>query len=377
MSHDRPGASPPRPISMETLDRYLAAEATVGEADQVHAWLGDDEGHIPVSGVRWNRDAAVTGMREYVERYGTANANDVVVRRLADINTLQVPRNRPNSRHRHHAFTQRSIGSRVRAYGALLTISIAAVLGGVYWQQHTSGERTARVYETAMGERVSITLADGSRITLAPQSRLAVPSTFGRTDRAVTLSGRGDFDVPSSEQKPFTIRTGDVITTVLGTRFDVQHYPNDAAVRVAVTSGRVMAYGRRSRVTIPAGSSAQLTDSTATTTPIDDRHASTDWVDGRLRFNATPVSAMLATLSRWYGYQFQLTDSTLAHELVRVEFRTDAPDATLRILKRVLDVTMTFDGPRITLSPNHAGAGVKGRTRVVPTVSPLPFEAGK
>jgi len=67
---------------------------------------------------------------------------------------------------------------------------------------------------------------------------------------------------------------------------------------------------------------------------------------------------VLATLGRWYGYEFRLTDTVLAANHVSMTFKTNAPIETMNVVKALLGVTMTFDGNVVVLRPKQAGASI-------------------
>ncbi|MDK2768416.1 MAG: FecR domain-containing protein [Sphingomonas sp.] len=79
-------------------------------------------------------------------------------------------------------------------------------------------------------------LIDGSRVTLAPDSRLKI--RFDRNQRLLWLShGRARFDV-AHEQRPFTVVANGTRITALGTMFDVAITPEDR-VTVKLVRGAV------------------------------------------------------------------------------------------------------------------------------------------
>lgn len=88
------------------------------------------------------------------------------------------------------------------------------------------------------GKRKTVKLPDGSLITLEPNSRLAYPNRFTGGTREVHLTGEAYFEVKPNKEKPFIVRTPNLIATVLGTSFNVEAYQNGIA-RVVVTTGRV------------------------------------------------------------------------------------------------------------------------------------------
>jgi ferric-dicitrate binding protein FerR (iron transport regulator) len=142
----------------------------------------------------------------------------------------------------------------------------------------------------------------------------------------------------------------------------VRYYAGDEAVRVAVIDGRVEARNRHETVVVGAGSVGRVTDSTARLSSEHDAPAYTEWTAGRLIFNETPAAVMLATVGRWYGYTFRLTDSTLATRRVIAAFRIRDTEETLQAIRQLLDVTMTFDGMTVLLSPRQTSPGAGGST---------------
>ncbi|MEO8451591.1 MAG: FecR domain-containing protein, partial [Gemmatimonadota bacterium] len=116
---------------------------------------------------------------------------------------------------------------------------------GAAWQATRS---RSTVYQTAVGQQQQIRLADGSTVDLAPDSRLEVGNGYGRTTRAVTLAGRGLFEVRHDAGRPFRVTAGGATIEDLGTAFEVAAR-GSAPVHVVVITGSVAV---RSGGTVPA-----------------------------------------------------------------------------------------------------------------------------
>lgn len=84
-----------------------------------------------------------------------------------------------------------------------------------------------------------IRLADGTRVWLNAGSELRYPKIFKGKLREVYLSGEAYFDVRHDISKPFLIHTGKVLTTVLGTAFNIKEDQNQHTLEVTVTRGKV------------------------------------------------------------------------------------------------------------------------------------------
>jgi len=89
------------------------------------------------------------------------------------------------------------------------------------------------------GQKTQVTLADGSKIWINSASQLKYPKVFAGKTREVYLTGEAYFDIQHDATKPFIIHTGKVITTVLGTAFDIKQDMHLHTVVVTVTRGKV------------------------------------------------------------------------------------------------------------------------------------------
>jgi len=232
----------------------------------------------------------------------------------------------------------------------------ALVIGGISRSPLVREHSTARAanatrYATHVSQQATITLTDGSRVTLAPQTTLRIESGFGGRTRTVALSGEAYFDVRTGSV-PFIVRTGQFDTHVLGTTFNVRRYPTDWGVRVAVTSGKVNVTTRttsHASITLAAGAVGHVDDSTAVLVSRDSAQQYTSWTAGQLVFRDAPTQEVLTTLTRWYGYRFQVADSLLTTRNLTAVLDAHSWANALSTLKLLLNVDLTFEGDVVTL----------------------------
>lgn len=89
------------------------------------------------------------------------------------------------------------------------------------------------------GKEKRIQLADGSLIVLANNSEVTYRDPF--TDkRDISLTGKAYFKVAHDKAKPFTVTSGDISTTALGTEFTVTSFGNSNQVIVRLYKGKVV-----------------------------------------------------------------------------------------------------------------------------------------
>lgn len=100
-------------------------------------------------------------------------------------------------------------------------------------------------HATGVAETRTVTLADGSRVTL--NAMTAIDVDYGPDRRRIVLvEGQAFFEVTSDHARPFTVETGGNRVQALGTAFDVDANLPDGSVAVAVTQHSVRVEARAS-----------------------------------------------------------------------------------------------------------------------------------
>ncbi|MDA0873539.1 MAG: FecR domain-containing protein [Bacteroidetes bacterium] len=185
---------------------------------------------------------------------------------------------------------------------AALVVGVSVLFsGGAQYHAAPHGERS-----------LEITLDDGSVVQLAAGSRLSIPDGFGVDHRAVVLHGEAFFDVAKASA-PFTVRTPDSRTTVLGTSFNVRSWPGalHTLTEVIVASGRVAVESTEARTIVEPGQSVTVTKDTLL--PVD-----------------TDPQSRLAWLEGGFSYENELIGNILDDVERRFDIRVKAP-ASIRL----------------------------------------------
>jgi len=133
---------------------------------------------------------------------------------------------------------KRVLWQRIASVAAALLISF-----GLYMEWQPIKMHFQPVQLTALRvppkHKKQVILADGSRIWINEGSELKYPASFEGEKREVYLSGEAYFDIAHNAAKPFIIHTGKVVTTVLGTAFNIREDQNNHTIVVTVTRGKV------------------------------------------------------------------------------------------------------------------------------------------
>jgi transmembrane sensor len=91
-----------------------------------------------------------------------------------------------------------------------------------------------------VGARTIVQLSDGSEVHLNYGSRIKYPQFFSGDTREVALTGEGFFNVAHNPQCPFIVKTKRLNIKALGTKFNVQAYPEKDKVGTTLIEGKVV-----------------------------------------------------------------------------------------------------------------------------------------
>ena len=162
-----------------------------------------------------------------------------------------------------------------------------------------------QVYNTLVVPRAGefkVELADGTNVWLNAQSELRYPVQFCGKQRVVYLKGEGYFEVASDREKPFIVKTfSDVDIKVLGTKFNVSSYENDAYVTTTLAEGsvEVVMSGESVRISPDEQLVFNKNDNSFRLREVDASIYSA-WKDGLFIFEDQRLEQIMEQLKRWY-----------------------------------------------------------------------------
>lgn len=186
---------------------------------------------------------------------------------------------------------------------------------------------------TGRGEIANYTLPDGSTLTLEAAS--AVRIAFNDKQRVVYLSrGEGFFDVKHNPDRPFIVVAGRKRVVVAGTKFNVDFFPKESDMEVAVVEGlvnvtfptpnagyRTMPIKQNEVVRFPASGSTVRR-------PISAARASA-WREGKLYFDDAQLSEVLASVNRHFQKPLVVSNAEMGRKTVTGMFRAGDLNAVL------------------------------------------------
>lgn len=236
----------------------------------------------------------------------------------------------------------RPIIRRLKSWQLAIAASILLLvcMGGWAW---ISQQNQYVIYATAYGEWETVSLPDGSTVTLNANSELKLSKQWENTeDRTVWLTGEAFFEVekkPTSGAKFYVITDG-VSVEVLGTSFNVNYRGETTEVFleegiIKMEAGKEEAYMEPGDFIAYSANSGQIIENRKGVNEIQ-----SSWKDGVLIMQEVSVEEIFNKIADIYGVAFQVTDSSFLYSKTTIGIPMDKLEITLPILEKTLGKTI-------------------------------------
>jgi len=116
----------------------------------------------------------------------------------------------------------------------VLALSIPVLFYGVI----RNSNKDSLIHHLAKEGVSTVNLPDGSLVYLNEGSEISYSKAF-KNHRAVELTGEAFFEVMSDPRNPFTVHSGEVLVSVVGTSFNVKQVEQSSDMEVYVLTGNV------------------------------------------------------------------------------------------------------------------------------------------
>uniref|UniRef100_UPI000237C6F3 FecR family protein n=1 Tax=Anaerophaga thermohalophila TaxID=177400 RepID=UPI000237C6F3 len=185
-----------------------------------------------------------------------------------------------------------------------------------------------------LGSRVKTRLPDGTVTWLNSGSALTYSIPFD--ERTINVRGEAFLDVKSDSLNPFTVRGNKTAVKVLGTRFNVEMWPDEEVVEVVLEEGRVQLIPDNYEQTFEMKPGELLLFNNNERKLIRkkvDPEPYSAWIDGKLMLRGENMTQMARELSRWFNVDVVVEDSILFDYTFRATFEDEKLEDVLRLLK--------------------------------------------
>lgn len=242
-------------------------------------------------------------------------------------------------REKEETTKRRKLSVRRRRYVRAAAAFLAGMLlaGGIAWNllSHTLSDYTVM---TAAGQRAQTVLPDGSKVWLNASSKLVYHPSVWKTERRVDLSGEAYFEVAHDRHAPFVVKSKEIKTCVLGTKFNVRAREEEDRVVTTLLHGIVRVDSPRTEENgylLKPGQTLNVNTNTYQAELIEYNQPADVllWINGQLVFRQHSLLEITNVLEKLYDIRFVYEDKELKLERFTGEFSTDdSPNEILNVL---------------------------------------------
>lgn len=319
----------------ELITKHLAGEITADEQNQLSSWISESQENR-----RYFDDYKKAF--DLTEKYFGASPSDaphIDIDREWDHFVTNIGAGKP---------VRQLSATRIWLRIAASLLLIAATAGILYF--YTLPKNVS--YQTA-GNRETVTLPDGSQVTLNRNTLLTYDPDFGDNNRTVSLNGEAFFDVEPDAAKPFIILTDNARIQVLGTSFNVTAYDSLSAVEVIVQTGVVSLETKTGKemIKLTAGKKGVYTKATnKLDSTVNDDVNFQSWNTQRLVFIENDLRSVIETLKKNYNADITISADVPSTCVVTVTFDHQSLVSVLRVLESTLNLKYTINGNKVVIT---------------------------
>ncbi|MDZ7359452.1 MAG: FecR domain-containing protein [candidate division KSB1 bacterium] len=290
----------------ELLVRYFAGEATADERARVEAWrqAAAENQHVFTEFEKIWRGATekLPKVPNVDQAWMELNAKLGLPpeQARAKILALEKP---PQQTTRKVFWNDRYVW----AAAAALLLALSTIL-----YQYVYRANHLQKVMTTNAQQESVELPDGSLVKLNSGSEIQFYKNFSDSARYVNLSGEAYFEV-TRDERPFYVNTGNAQIKVLGTKFGI--WARNEETRVTVREGRVSLRALEAQpetvIELTANQMSLCQNNYAPAPPrvVDADHL-LGWLEGKIVFDQTPLTEVIAELQRVYNVEIRLSNPT-------------------------------------------------------------------
>lgn len=195
------------------------------------------------------------------------------------------------------------------------------------------------------GQRVNLTLSDGTEVWLNACSELSYPSDLSTGTRRVTLKGEAYFEVTKRDgQQPFVVQAGPCDVKVLGTKFNVHTDEAEGTFRAALLEGIIELASHDTKTTPVRLSPMQQASWEGGTIRVDTIRDLDDfrWREGLICFDHIIFADLMKRFEKTYDIRIEIQSDRLRNLKCSGKCRvSDGIEFILQVLQQSIPFSFT------------------------------------
>ena len=246
-------------------------------------------------------------------------------------------------------------------------LRIAAMISGIVllsyiilnWSNYTTEPKVENAVRwitktTNVGEKLNFRLPDQTTVWLNSNSSLSFPESFDSTVRLVSLKGEGFFEVSEDAEHPFKVLSDSLVTTALGTSFNVSLRSPDE-ITVSLVTGKVMINYENDTARYFLSPGKELNYNTINgTAEIDSFNEEfvTGWRFGKISFRRASLTEVIKALEEWYGVDIIISGTASQSWSFTGKFENQTLENVLLSMSNIENFSYTIKNKQVNIHFN-------------------------
>jgi transmembrane sensor len=164
---------------------------------------------------------------------------------------------------------------------------------------------------TQKSNQYKLVLSDGTQVWLDASSSITYPTVFAGHERRIRVTGQAYMEVAPNPHSPFLVEVNGRTVVDLGTAFNINAYPDEAALTVTLASGAIRMVDGTEQTTLSkpgqqvasAGGAGRVGGASSKLEVREDADLESvlAWKNGFFSFDGADIHTVMRQISRWYG----------------------------------------------------------------------------
>lgn len=314
-----------------------------------NTWMEANPGRI--ADVRLAREV-VLGLKFPAQKPSVETKQQILKKLLHEIG----PSGSSTSRnHRPQRFLQGTYVHFAKVAAVLLgVVALSLLLFRLHEQSALPTEASATRWtskSTNPGEKLTFRLPDQTTVWLNSGSSLEFPESFDSTVRLVKLKGEGFFEIKENAAQPFQVLADGLLTTALGTSFNVNAKYQDS-LKVSLLTGKVVIRHESdsSAYFLVPGEELKFQKSQMEgVVGTFDTDQVMGWRFGRLVFHQATLARVIEDLEAWYGVELSIAGNPRSEWSLNGAFENQSLENVLRSISNIEGFSYKIEGKKVKI----------------------------
>ena len=222
----------------------------------------------------------------------------------------------------------------MKTVAAVALIVLMAASAAIYFRSNQPNMIQYAEIGALRGQKASVTLPDGTKITLNSESTLKYSTNYNQSDRAVELVGEAYFEVAKNKKIPFVVKAGKLEIEAKGTAFNIKAYPTDNSISTTLTEGKIEVKTPVDVLNMIPNERMEYnnTDQTFRKLTLTDAVGSIGWLNDELSFENATLAEVVANFSRIYNIDIQFASESIKEQRFTGKINNNSLLSVLRII---------------------------------------------